>query len=43
MSTELGKDISPKKIYIANKHVNRCSASLVIREVQIKPTMRRLY
>lgn len=34
-------DISPKRIIlIANKHMKRCSALLVIRETQFKTTMR---
>ena len=33
-------DISPKKTYRCNRHMGRCSTSLIIRETQIKTAMR---
>jgi hypothetical protein len=38
--TELNKELSTEASWIAKKYLKRCSVSLVIREMQIKTTLR---
>jgi hypothetical protein len=38
--SELNKEFSPEEYLMAEKHLKKCSASLIIREMQTKTTLR---
>ena len=40
MSSELNKEFSTEEYQMVEKHLKKCSTSLIIREIQIKTTLR---
>jgi hypothetical protein len=38
--SEVNKEFSPEEYLMDEKHLKKCSASLIIREIEIKTTLR---